>query len=184
MSCLGRVSGKESSARPVFEDVERKQEIVNNRKTRALVVVLAVLAALSAGCVKRVPLTTMQTVTLDVNQALAGISTLNKAVAQDTIALNAPKFLSDAFANSILDYNRMVAQCVLASEDVLRGKSPDADKLAAVRKLFAALKLPEGVTSMLTGPESGRPQVNDTMISLVASFRSLQALITALVGGK
>ena len=58
--------------------------------TRNLSVFAIGLLALvsSVGCVKRVPLSPAQTVTLNLNQTLAAVATTNQAMASDVVALN------------------------------------------------------------------------------------------------
>jgi hypothetical protein len=140
---------------------------------------IAILALVSVGCVKRVPLTPAQTVTLNLNQTLAAIATVNQAVASDVIGVNKSGLIQGPLTNSILNYSRLVAQAVLTAENVQQGALSDADKAAAIKSALAVLKLPQDVAALVSGPQG-----DAAIAGLVSTITSLQSLIGAIGGGK
>ena len=126
-------------------------------------------------------LSNSQNVTLSINQAIASIATLNKAVALDAMALNGPGLVSEQVTNSILNYNKLVAQAVLSSEDALRGTLSQTAKEATVRDIFSSLHLPANAIDLLTSPLSNGPQNSTPVASLMTGLRSLQNTIQAVV---
>ena len=148
-------------------------------RNRILPILLLIALASTVGCVKRVPLSPAQTVTLNLNQTLAAVATTNQAMASDVIALNKAALIQSPLTNSILNYNRLVAQSVIAAENVQRGALSDADKAATIKTVLAALKLPPDVAAMVSGPQG-----DAAIAGLVATINSLQTLIGAIGGGK
>jgi hypothetical protein len=142
-------------------------------------IVLLAIAVASTGCVKRVPLAASQSVNLSLNQTLAAIATTNKAMATDVIALSTAGVLKGPVVNSVLNYNRSVAQTVITAENLQAGLLSDADKVAAIKKALSELSLPADVSALLTGP-----QADQAVTGLVTTIKSLQGLIAAISGGK
>ena len=149
--------------------------------TRNLSVFAIGLLALvsSVGCVKRVPLSPAQTVTLNLNQTLAAVATTNQAMASDVVALNKSGLIQSPLTNSILNYNRLVAQAVLTAENVQKGALSDADKAATIKSALAVLKLPPDVAVLVSGPQG-----DAAIAGLVSVINSLQTLIGAIGGTK
>jgi hypothetical protein len=143
------------------------------------VLLLAVLMAAGCqGCRKRVPLTAAQNVTLSVNQALASVSVSNHAMIVDVTALNKVGLLKNDLTNSILNYNRSVAQAVIAAETVQKSTATDAVKILAVKEAFKLLKLPPDVAALIAGP-----QTDQAIAGVIATINSLQSIIGAIKGG-
>ncbi len=155
--------------------------MVTKRARGAAVAALLVIALVpfDVGCVKRVPLTPAQTVTLNLNQALAAIATTNKAVASSAISVNQAGLLKNDLTNSILNYSRAVAQAVVAAETVQSGSLTDDQKAAAVKAAIAALKLPADVSALLASS-----QTEQAVVGLISTINSLQTLIGSVAGGK
>jgi hypothetical protein len=143
------------------------------------VLLVITLAQINEGCAKRVPMTQAQAVTLNLNQALAAISTTNQAVATGVIGLNKSGLVKNDLTNSILNYSRLVAQSVITAENIQKGSLSDADKAAAVKSALAPLKLPADVSALLASQ-----QTDAGVAGLITTINSLQTLIGALTGGR
>lgn len=144
---------------------------------KTLVLALALtLSILESGCATRAPLTPAQTIQLDLNQAIASVAATNKAMATSVMALADSKAIDVKTANAVLNYNRQVAQAVIAAEQIQ--SSNVADKLAAVKTIMGALRLPTEVAALLTGSQG-----NQTVIGLINIITSLQSAIGTITGG-
>jgi hypothetical protein len=151
------------------------------RSTRSAAPIFAVLLIVSpffeTGCAKRVPLTTAQTVTLDLNQALASLATMNKTMASDVISLNNAGAIKQDLANSVLNYNRLVAQSVIAGVEVQKTSGTPTERAAAVKAALAKLRLPPDVAAVIASP-----QADQALAGLINTIDSVQSLIRAIVG--
>jgi hypothetical protein len=98
-------------------------------------------------------------------------------MASDVIALNTSGLISKPLTNSILNYNRLVAQAVITSENVQKGALSDADKAATIKSALAVLKLPPDVAALVSGPQG-----DAAIAGLVSTINSLQTLIAAIGG--
>jgi hypothetical protein len=143
----------------------------------ALFIVLLV-PSLYTGCAKRVPLTATQAITLTLNQALASVPVTNKAMIVDVTALNKVGLIKNDLTNSILNYNRAIAQTVIDAETVQKSGATDAVKVLAIKEAFKLLKLPPDVAALIAGP-----QTDQAVAGVVATIKSLQDMIGAIKGG-
>jgi hypothetical protein len=104
-----------------------------------------VLCCLSASCVKRVPLTPVETVKLDMAQALGALAEANRAATSLVISLNSAGAVSNSTTRSILAYNKTVASAVKTAVTIQQGTASDADKAASIVALMRTITLPADI---------------------------------------
>ncbi len=143
--------------------------------------IAAVLVFSGSGCAVKSAsvLTPTQQVNLTLNQTLSAVAAINKSLATDVIGISNAGLISKPLTNSILSWQKAIAQQIIAAETIQRSGGTDADKAIALKAAFATLPLPADVKAFL-----GSTQSDQTVRGLITTIQSIQALVAALTGGK
>ncbi len=134
---------------------------------------------LLTGCaVRNTTLTPVQQVSFTLNQSLSIVAEINKSLASDVISISNAGLISKPLTNSILTWQKAVAQQIIAAETIQRSSQTEAQKALAIKAAFSTLPLPADVQALLKAP-----QTNQAIVGLIATMQSIQSLIVALKGG-
>lgn len=151
----------------------------NMKGTRA--VLSAVILFAGAGCAVKSAsvLTPTQQISFTANQTLSAVAAIDKSLASDVIAISNTGAISKPLTNSVLSWQKLIAQQVIAAETIQRSGQTDAQKALAIKAAFASLPLPADVKTLL-----GSTQTDQAVLGLITTIQSVQSLIAALTGGK
>lgn len=140
----------------------------------------AVLVFAGTGCaVKNAQLTPTQQISFTSNQTLSAVAAINKSLAVDVIAISNTGAISKPLTNSVLSWQKLIAQQIITAETIQRSGQTEAQKALAIKAAFASLPLPSDVKTLL-----GSTQTDQAVLGLITTIQSIQSLVAALTGGK
>ncbi len=146
---------------------------------RRFAITATIAVFLLTGCaVRNTTLTPVQQVSFTLNQSISAVAAINKSLASDVVSISNAGLISKPLTNSILTWQKAIAQQIIAAETIQRSNQTDAQKALAIEAAFATLPLPADVLALLKSP-----QADQTVLGLIATIQSIQSLVAALKGG-
>lgn len=120
---------------------------------------------LCPACVKRVPLTTAQTIQLNSNIAIGTLAESVRAATALTISLSNNNLISVPQTRVILGYTGDISNVITASVLIQQSGRSDSEKAFAIMQLLSAIKIPESVSAFIRNPNNSGQMA--TLISLL-----------------
>ena len=151
------------------------------KKVLLWIALASVLVFAGAACAVKSAsiLTPTQQVSFTLNQTISAVAAINKSLASDVIAISNTGAISKPLTNSVLSWQKILAQQIITAETIQRSGQTEAQKALAIKAAFASLPLPADVKALL-----GSTQTDQTVLGLITTIQFVQSLISALAGGK
>lgn len=125
---------------------------------------------LCPACVKRVPLTTAQTIQLNSNIAIGTLAESVRAATALTISLSNNNLISVPQTRVILGYTGDISNVITASVLIQQSGRSDSEKAFAIMRLLSAVKIPESVSAFIRNPNnSGQIAALISLLNIIVS---------------